>query len=60
MGEATRWAIANAIRADHLADCDVCGEVVHAGDECSPCLEELGVVHHADTCDHDDCQEEDK
>jgi hypothetical protein len=48
--ELAAWAAANAVRADDLGPCDVCGRVVHPLEECSECLEEEGVVVHEACC----------
>jgi hypothetical protein len=47
-----RWlTITGFVRSEHLGPCARCGEVVRPLDECSTCLEEDGVVRHAECCD---------
>lgn len=39
------------VHAEHLGPCQTaCGEVVRAGEECSTCLEEVGVAVHDGCC----------
>lgn len=45
------WGRVEIVVSDHLGPCAECGDIVRAGDECSECLEEDGVVvHDTDAC----------